>query len=81
MDGDDSTSTGVKQQSKSTLTNEHNSKKEQVKDTLSGFESKKRSLDNLLSNINGTLKHFEKCIYEYSEQLLTSKKGFKELNY
>ena len=90
---EDSVSTGLKQHTKSTLTNDfslnHNSKTNFLnKETISAFDSKIKKnkqmsdcpIDNLVAVINGQLNNFEKVICEYNEQLLFCKKSFKELD-
>lgn len=43
-------------------------------------ESKKKSIDSVISNINGQLKIFEKCICDFSEHLFSCKKRFEEFD-
>ena len=87
---DDNLSNGPKQYTKSTFANEisinHQSKSNQPnKDTITCNDVRKikndNPIDKMITNINNQLKIFEKCIYEYSENLLSSRKSFRDLNH
>jgi len=82
---DDSISSCFKQHNKTTINNDFsvilNTKSSNLnKEIISEADTKKKSIDNVISNINGQLKIFEKCICEFSEHLFTCKKSFEEID-